>query len=51
MIVDSAQLRIRIAGKVIVRDHPDYCGAWENNWNQPRPERYRKVMVQASREL
>jgi hypothetical protein len=33
-----------IAGKVIVGDHFDYRGAWENNWNQLRTERYRDVL-------
>jgi FAD/FMN-containing dehydrogenase len=49
--VDSAQLQNRIAGKVIVRDHPDYRGAWEHNWNQLRPERYPDIIVQVSSEL
>ncbi|HXL27425.1 MAG TPA: FAD-binding oxidoreductase [Chthoniobacterales bacterium] len=49
--MDSAQLQNRIAGKVIVRDHPDYRGAWEHNWNQLRPERYPDIIVQVSSEL
>jgi FAD/FMN-containing dehydrogenase len=49
--VDSAQLQNRIAGKVVVRDHPDYRGAWENNWNQLRPERYPDIIVQVSSDL
>jgi FAD/FMN-containing dehydrogenase len=49
--VNSAQLQNRIAGKVIVRDHPNYRGALENNWNQLRPERYPDVIVQVSSDL
>jgi FAD/FMN-containing dehydrogenase len=49
--VDSARLQNRIAGKVVVRDHPDYRGAWENNWNQLRPERYPDIIVQVSSDL
>jgi FAD/FMN-containing dehydrogenase len=49
--VDSAQLQNRIAGKVVVRDHPDYRGTWENNWNQLRPERYPDIIVQVSSDL
>ncbi len=49
--MDSAQLQNRIAGKVVVRDHPDYRGAWENNWNQLRPERYPDIIVQVSSDL
>jgi FAD/FMN-containing dehydrogenase len=49
--VDSARLQNRIAGKVIVRDNPDYRGAWENNWNQLRPERYPDIIVQVASDL
>jgi hypothetical protein len=51
MIVDSAELQNRIAGKVIVHDHRDYHSAWENNWNQLRPERYPDIIVQVSSDL
>jgi FAD/FMN-containing dehydrogenase len=49
--MDFARLQNRIAGKVIVNDHSGYRDAWENNWNQLRPERYPDVIVQVWSDL
>jgi FAD/FMN-containing dehydrogenase len=49
--MDNQRLQSRIAGKVIVRDNPEYSEAWGNNWNQLRPERYPDIIIQVASDL
>ena len=49
--MDRAQLQNRIAGKVVVRDHPDHRGAGKTTGISFVPSAIRTIIVQVSSDL